>query len=115
MVRTLLLKSYAKSRDLFLRREMYRHFVNYTIQLELLYRRFDLLADYPEDWTGAEFIDKEGKRLHPNSLYSGVIRDAEQCRKAAQVRIKKIEQAEAPFVKSSRRDRGLETIKKRIR
>jgi transcriptional regulator with XRE-family HTH domain len=115
MVRTLLLQNYAKARDLFLRPEMYPHFVNYVTQLEVLRGRFDLLADYPEDWNSAKFIDEELGRLHPNHLYSGIIRDVEQCQKAAQLKAKRIEAAREPFLKPSRQDRGLETIKKRIR
>jgi transcriptional regulator with XRE-family HTH domain len=115
MIRTLLLQNYVKSRDLLLRREMFPHFLKYITQLEVLRGRFELLADYPEDWNSKKFSDEEQGRLQPNRLYSGIIRDAEQCRKAAQLKAKRIEAARAPFVRPSRRDRGLETIKKRIR
>jgi transcriptional regulator with XRE-family HTH domain len=82
-VRGLLLRGYAEARDLFLRPEMYKHFVKFLLDHQLLCARYASKADYPETDTAGDIIDEQERRERPANLYPGVIKDAEKCYKAA--------------------------------
>ena len=79
----LLLQRYAEARDLFHRREMHKHFVQFLLDFQLLWARYELHAKYPEHHTGRDAIAEQERREHPDNLFRGVIRDAENCLKAA--------------------------------
>jgi transcriptional regulator with XRE-family HTH domain len=82
-VKRFLLQRYAEARDLFLRPEMYKYFVGFLLDLQLLCARYELKAKYPEHYTGADAIAEQKRREHPDSLFPGVVRDAEACHKAS--------------------------------
>jgi transcriptional regulator with XRE-family HTH domain len=121
MLRALLLQSYARTRDLFLRPEMHKHFIKFWGKLEILRSEFELEADYPEEMTARQIIDEDVKKyLDPDVLYPGIIRDAEKCHKAEKLQRKRLAREEAEKAKriaqlsSPPKDKGLRTIRKRI-
>jgi transcriptional regulator with XRE-family HTH domain len=82
-VRTLLLQRYAEARDLFLRPEMYKQFLKFLLDHQLLCARYEMKADYPLAHTARDAIDEQERREQPGNLYPGVIKDAEKGYKAA--------------------------------
>jgi len=117
LVRRMFLEQYAKTRDLFLRPEMYKHFIKFVLKLDMLYRQFDLEADYPKEMTGADVIREEMNRLKPGNLFPGVIADAQRVWSAVDRERKRVEREAAQRVAAflPPEDRGLRTIRKRIR
>jgi transcriptional regulator with XRE-family HTH domain len=119
-VRRQLLMNYAKSRDLFLRPEMYRHFFKYLTELELLCGRFWLKADLSEAeeaMSSKDFIREEQKQRQPDVLYPGIIKDAEKCWDAEKRQRERREREEVEKAKSiapflSPKGKGTPTIRK---
>jgi transcriptional regulator with XRE-family HTH domain len=115
-VRAVLLENYAKARDLFLRPEMYQHFLRYVSEAERLRMRFEEDAVYPEGTLADDLIREDAGARNPDVLYPGVIRDAEKCRRAVareRERIKREKEREESL--GPLEPRGLAAVRKRIR
>jgi transcriptional regulator with XRE-family HTH domain len=115
-VRALLLENYAKARDLFLRPEMYQHFLRYISELERLRMRFEEEAVYLEETTAAQLIDEDARQRNPELLYPSVIKDAGKCQRAiARERVKIEREKERRQSLGPLEPRGIAIIRKHIK
>jgi transcriptional regulator with XRE-family HTH domain len=94
-VRAVLLENYGKARDLFLRPEMYRHFLRFVMDLERLRMRFEEEAVYPEETRAQDLVREDARQRNPDTLYPSVIVDVQKCRRAVSRKRKQIERKKA--------------------